>query len=132
VATTPANVPDQVPFLEMLDALPPVKMPVGRPRYKPTAALGDRAYGTAEIVAEVLQRRIESRLAPRSSQEHGSGLGKVRFVIERTMSWLGNSRRLKHCYERTGESWQAMNELAACVLCANRIQNLRSQGKIAA
>jgi len=56
----------------------------------------------------------------------------VRFVIERTMSWLGNYRRLKMCYERTGEHWQAMNELAACVICAHRIQSLNPQGKIAA
>lgn len=132
VLTTPANVPDQVPFLNMLDSMPPVKMPMGRPRYKPAAAMGDRAYGTAEVIAAVAQRRIESLLAPRNEREHGSGLGKVRFVIERTMSWLGNYRRLKMCYERTGEHWQAMNELAACVICAHRIQSLNPQGKIAA
>lgn len=132
VGTTPANVPDQQVFLEMLDAMPPVRMPAGRPRYKPAAAMGDRAYGTKEIIAEVAQRRIESLLAPRASKVHGSGLGKVRYVIERTLSWMGNYRRLKLCYERTGEHWQAMNELAACVICANRIRSLMSQGKIAA
>ncbi len=132
VVTSPANVPDQELFLDMLDSMPPVKMPAGRPRYKPAAAMGDRAYGTAQVIAELVQRRIESLLAPRGSKVHGSGLGKVRFVIERTMSWLGNYRRLKHCYERTGAHWQAMNELAACVICANRIQSLAAQGKIAA
>ena len=107
-------------------------MPVGRPRYKPGAAMGDRAYGTKEIIAEVVRRRIESLLAPRSSKTHGSGLGQVRFVIERTLSWMGNYRRLKLCYERTSQHWQAMNELAACAICANRIQSLKLQGKIAA
>lgn len=132
LCTTPANVPDQTPFVDMLDTLPPVRMSVGRPRYKPGAAMGDAAYGTAAVIAEVVQRRIQPLLAARNRKEHGSGLGKVRFVIERTMSWLGNYRRLKLCYERTGEHWQAMNELAACLICANRIQTLRSQGKIAA
>lgn len=132
VATTPANVPDQEIFLAMLDSMPPVRMPVGRPRYKPGAAMGDRAYGTHDIIAQVAERRIQSLLAPRGSKVHGSGLGKVRFVIERTLSWMGNFRRLKLCYERTGESWQAMNELAACVICGNRIQSLNSAGKIAA
>jgi hypothetical protein len=132
IVTTPANVPDQAVFLDMLDSMPPVKMPVGRPRYKPGAAMGDRAYGTKQVIAEVAQRRIQSLLAPRNSKVHGSGLGKVRYVIERTLSWMGNYRRLKFCYERTGEHWQAMNELAACVICANRIQSLTLQGKMAA
>lgn len=132
VHTTPANVPDQEVFLAMLDSMPPVKMPAGRSRYKPDAAMGDRAYGTKKIIAEVVERRIQSLLAPRSSKVHGSGLGKVRFVIERTLSWMGSYRRLKLCYERKGEHWQAMNELAACVICANRIHSLKLQGKMAA
>jgi hypothetical protein len=40
---------------------------------------------------------ITSMLAARGS-EHGSGLGKVRYVIERTMIWFGHWRRLKMCY----------------------------------
>lgn len=115
----------------MLDTMPPVKMSGGQARYKPAAAVGDRAYGTAEVIAQVVRRRIESMLAPRSSQVHGSGLGKVRFVIERTLSWIGNYRRLKLCYERKAEHWQAMNELAACVICANRIERIH-QKKMAA
>ena len=117
----------------MLDSMPPVKMPGrGRPRYKPDAAVGDAAYGTKQVIAEVVKRRIEPMLAPRARTGHGSGLGKVRFVIERTLSWIGNYRRLKLCYERTGEHWQAMNELAACVICANRIRSITDQARLAA
>lgn len=124
IVTTPANVPDQELLLALLDGMPPVQMPRGAPRYKPDAAMGDRAYGTKQMIAEVLQRRIASLLAPRGSDEHGSGLGRVRYVIERTMSWMGNFRRLVLCYERTGEHWQAFHELAACVICANRVAAL--------
>lgn len=117
----------------MLDSMPPVKMPMGgRPAYKPEAAVGDRAYGTKEVIAEVVARRVESLLAPRNNSTHGSGLGTIRYVIERTMSWLGNYRRLKLCYERTGEHWQAMNELAACLICANRIESIKADGRMAA
>ncbi len=132
VWTTPANVPDQEVFLAMLDSMPPIKMPSGQWRYKPDATLGDRAYGTKDIIAEVVERRVQSLLASRGSNVHGSGLGKVRYVIERTLSWIGNYRRLKLCYETTGAHWQAMNELAACTICANRIQTLKLKGKIAA
>ncbi len=121
-----------MPFLQMLDSIPPVRTPRGGVRYKPKAALGDRAYGTARIIAEVAERRIASLLAPRNSREHGSGLGKVRYVIERTMSWMGNYRRLRTCYEQTGQHWQAMNELAACIICANRIRWLLAEEKMAA
>jgi transposase len=130
ILTTPANVPDQRPLLAMLDSMPPVRMPRGRPRYKPGAAVADRAYGTAEMIREVLQRRIVSLLAPRNSG-HGSGLGQVRYVIERTLSWMGNFRRLTLCYERTGSHWQAFHELAACLICANRVAAL-AKSKVAA
>jgi hypothetical protein len=126
VVTTPANVRDEKPLLEMIDTLPAVRMPRGRPRRKPGELVGDRGYGFAQIIAEVVQRRIGSLLAPRGS-EHGSGLGKVRYVIERTMSWMGNFRRIKLCYERTGAHWQAFNELAACLICANRVAKLKKR-----
>jgi hypothetical protein len=126
VATTPANRRDDQPLLEMIDALPAVRMPRGRPRRKPKALAGDRAYGFVKLIAEVVQRRIESLLDPRGSP-HGSGLGKVRYVIERTMSWMGNFRRLKLCYERTGRHWQAFNELAACLICGNRVARLKKR-----
>jgi hypothetical protein len=130
VCTTPANVRDEQPLLSMLDAMPAIRMPRGRPRRKPGWLVGDRGYGFAEIIAEVVQRRIGSLLAPRGSA-HGSGLGTVRYVVERTLSWIGNYRRLKLCYERTGAHWQAFNELAACLICANRVNKLK-QKKIAA
>jgi len=130
VVTTPANVPDHKPLLEMIDALPAVRMPRGRPRRKPGELVGDRAYGVAAIIAEVLERRIGSLLAPRT-RSHGSGLGKVRYVIERTLSWVGNFRRIKLCYERTGDHWQAFNELAACIICANRVAKLTKRKKAA-
>jgi transposase len=133
VCTTPANVPDHVPLEDMVESMPPVRMPRGRPRYKPGALVGDRGYGFARTIAAVAAMRIKSLLSPRGKDRpHGSGLGKVRYVIERTLSWVGNYRRLKACYERTGEHWQAFNELACCLVCANRIARLRAAGKMAA
>lgn len=131
MVTTPANVRDEQPLEAMLSAMPPIKMPSGQVRYKPGKVVGDRGYGFVWTIAMVVAMRIASLLCPRGSP-HGSGLGKVRWVIERTMSWMGNFRRLKVCYERTGAHWQAMNELAACVICANRVRVLKAAGKIAA
>jgi transposase len=126
VRTGPANRPDGEMALEMLDAIPPCGGARGRPRRRPKVFQGDGAYGIKAIVAEVVRRRVASLLAPYGTarKEHGSGLGKTRYVVERTLSWMGNFRRLKLCYERFGEHFQAFHELAACLICANRVEQL--------
>ena len=136
---TPANVRDDVPFLSMLDTLPPVKGPGGRgaSRYKPWAVVGDAGYGHDHIVRQVVERRILPLLAPRGKAghpppEHGSGLGRVRYVVERTIAWMSNFRRIdQQCYERTGSAWPAFNDLACCVICANKLRQA-NQMKMAA
>ncbi len=126
VRTGPANQPDADLALEMLDAIPPCGGRRGRPRRRPGVFQGDGAYGIKAIVAAVVQRRVGSLLASygKARKEHGSGLGKTRYVVERTLRWMGNFRRLKLCYERFGEHFQAFHELAACLRCANRIEQL--------
>jgi hypothetical protein len=126
VRTGPANQPDAEWALAMLDAIPPSAGGTGRPRHRPRAFQGDGAYGIKAIVAAVVQRRVRSLLAPygRSRTTHGSGLGKTRYVVERSLSWMSNFRRLKLCYERFGEHFQAFHELAAALICDNRIRKL--------
>jgi transposase len=126
VRTGPANPPDAALALEMLDAIPPCGGSKGRPQHRPKEFQGDGAYGTKAIIAAVVQRRVGSVLAPygKARKEHGSGLGKTRYVVERSLSWMSNFRRLKLCYERFGEHFQAFHELAACLICANRIAKL--------
>jgi transposase len=94
------------------------------PRRRPGAVQGDRGYGFAWSIALVLAWGIRSLLAERGSP-HGSGLGRTRFVVERTHSWFGRFRRLVQCYERTPAHFLAMQQLAACVICANRLRHGR-------
>jgi len=69
---------------------------------------------------------VTPQLAPRGGgNSHGSGLGKTRYVVERTLSWFGNFRRLKLCYEKTGSHFQAFHDLAAAILCAKRLTKQR-------
>jgi len=126
VRTGPANQPDADLALEMLEAIPACSGRRGRPRRRPKHFQGDGAYGIKDIITQVVQRQIRPLLAPygRSRQEHGSGLGRTRYVVERSLSWLNNPRRLVQCYERFGDHFQAFHELAACLLCANRIEAL--------
>ncbi len=123
VRTTPANVNDEKQLPELLDALPAVQGPRGRPRRKPGGIFGDRAYGTAEMIALVISLGVISFLAPRNDDTHGSGLGCFRYVVERTLACFSHFRRLRMCYERFGEHFQAFHDLAACSLIVTRLRS---------
>jgi transposase len=128
VKTTPANLHDSRMMLDLVVAMPPLPGPRGRPRIKPKALQGDAAYGCATLTALVKALGIRPLLKPLGkSRPHGSGLGKTRYVVERTLSWFGNFRRLKLCYERWGEHFQAFHELAAALLCIKRLIPLNTR-----
>jgi transposase len=126
VQVTPANVPDQAQLPALLDARPAVHGPGGRgrPRRTPEAIIGDRAYGTQEMIAHVESRRIESMPVPRADPTHGSGLGRLRYVVERTLACFSHFRRLRLCYERWGAHVQAFHVLAAALLVCSRLRSL--------
>jgi hypothetical protein len=127
VQTTPANVPDQHQLPGLLDARPAVQGPRGRPRRNPEAIIGDRAYGTKEMIALVRSQRIDSLLAPRADDTHGSGLGVLRYVVERTLACFSHFRRLRLCYERWGKHFQAFHDLAAALLVCSRLKSIQLQ-----
>ena len=127
VRTTPANTRDDQVALPLLVEMPSIPGPRGRPRSKPKVLQGDAGYGSASLMLLVKALGVEPLLAPLgNTRPHGSGLGKTRYVVERTLSWFGNFRRLKLCYERTGIHFQAFHELAAATLCAKRLAQLNS------
>ena len=128
IKTTPANTRDDQVALPLLINMPPIAGPRGRPRSKPKALQGDAGYGSAALADLVKWLGIKPILTPLArSRPHGSGLGKTRYVVERTLSWFGNFRRLKLCYERCGTHFQAFHELAAAILCANRWAQLKTR-----
>lgn len=121
VRTTPANIRDDQVALPLVVNMPPIAGPRGRPRTKPKALQGDAGYGSAVLADLIKWLGIKPLLTPLAkTRPHRSGLGKTRYVVERTLSWFGNFRRLKLCYERSGVHFQAFHELAAAILCANR------------
>jgi transposase len=126
VKTTPANQRDDQPALPMLKAVPVIRGRPGRPRGKPGAFYGDRGYGSNWVIAAVAALGVISMLAPRGA-EHGSGLGKIRYVVERTFAWFDNWRRLRMCYEKSDAHYLAFNQLAACLICARRLATVRGR-----
>jgi len=127
VQTGPANENDQKRLPGLLAAIPEVPTKAGRARRVRTV-LADAAYGVAWVIALVVGLGYRALLKPRppSGDSHGSGLGRRRYVVERTMAWMADERRLRVCYERTGASWQALNELALVAFLARRLHNIRN------
>lgn len=126
VHTGRANQNDEQRLEGLLRWMPEVPTKRGKPR-RVLTVLADAAYGVAWVVALVVGMGYRALLKRRgkAGRAHGSGLGKRRYVVERTMAWLANFRRLRVCYERTWHSWQGLHELAACVTCAKRLDAVR-------
>lgn len=119
--TTPANVPDGKVAINLLDSIPPIQGPRGRPRFRPRIFQGDRGYGWQVNIQATRQRRIQPCLARPRDDTHGSGLGKTRRVVEGALSWFNNHRRIRLCYERSDESFLALNQLAAILICHRKL-----------
>ena len=128
VQTGPANQRDDAKLEDLLEAFPVLTDGdrYGTVHVQPAVLLGDRGYGFGYLIEIVLLYGIVSKLSPRGKdQPHGSGLGEQRYVVERTMSWWTHFRRLNLCYERTGEHFEGLHGLAACIICANKLRTAR-------
>jgi transposase len=102
--------------MALLDEIPALENPRTHRRRKPRSLYGDRAYGTPRNRAGLRRRHIHDHLAA-PGMPHGSGLGKVRYVIERTLSWTGQARRLKIRYEKLAATHRAFHYLQLARIC---------------
>jgi transposase len=116
VRLTGANRNDSQEVLALVDAVPPLHGVRGRPRQRPDCVLGDRGYDAATIRRGLRARRIVPLLAMRRS-EHGSGLGRWRWVVERTFAWLSQFRRLRVRYEKRADIHEAFLSLGCALIC---------------
>jgi transposase len=109
-------------LIPLLDRVPPVRGVVGRPRRRPDRLTGDRAYDHKPQRRELRKRGIKAEIARRSSK-HGSGLGRHRWVVERTFAWLHQFKRLLVRYDRRADIHQAFLALGCCLVCYRRLRN---------
>ena len=119
---TAANKNDITQLLPLVDAIPAIAGKPGRPRKRPDAVQGDRGYDSNLHRRALESRRIEPILARRYT-EHGSGLGVTRWVVERTLSWLHQFRRLRVRYERRSDIHEAFLKIGCCLICSRIIEN---------
>ncbi len=118
---TAANVHDSMVFEELLDAIEPIKRPRGRPRKRPKKLHADKGYDFPRCRQALRKRDITPRLA-RQGIESSEKLGRYRWVVERTLSWVNRNRRLKVRYERRADVHQAFPDLGCALICWNYMQ----------
>jgi transposase len=115
---TAANRNDITQLLPLVEAMPPVGGRPGRPRRKPDLVQGDRGYDSQPHRDALHRRGIKTQLAKRRT-DHGSGLGRTRWVVERTLAWLHQFRRLNLRYERRACVHEGFLMLACSLICWN-------------
>jgi transposase len=116
VSLTGANRNDVTQLLPLIDGIGPVRGRRGRPRQRPDRLFADRGYDHDKYRRELWARGVKPVVA-RRGEPHGSGLGKTRWVVERTFAWLHNLGRLRTRYERCAERHLAFLKLGCAVVC---------------
>jgi transposase len=89
ITLTGCNRNDVTQLLSLLDAIPPIRGRVGR--------------GIRPVIA-------------RRGTPHGSGLGRWRWPVERTLAWLHQVRRPRVRRERRADIHQGFLKLAVCLI----------------
>ena len=114
--TAAANVSDHRQILSTVVRYPQIGGTPGRPRNHPTklyADAGDDSNATRELLMVMgIEPIIRRRRTP-----HGSHLGIVRWVVERTISWIKGLRRMRIRYDRHPTIIDAWNHLAQAAVC---------------
>jgi transposase len=123
---TGGNRHDVTQLIPLLDSIPPVAGRVGRPRRRPDQLVADRGYDYDKYRRLLRARGITPMIARRQT-EHGSGLGTIRWVVERTFAHLHQFKRLLVRYERRAEMHRAMLAIGCCLICFRRLTKLIPQ-----
>jgi IS5 family transposase len=108
----------------MVDAVPPVKGPrgrPGRPRKRPAKLHGDKGYDYPRCRRALRRRGITPRIARRGI-ESSQRLGRHRSVVERSLAWLVGYRRLQVRYERRADVLLGFVHLACALICLQALR----------
>jgi transposase len=118
---TAANVNEGTLLEEVIDAIEPIRGPrrrPGRPRHRPAKLHADKAYASRHNRQALRRRGIMPRIA-RPGIDASHRLGRIRWVVERTLGWLHRFRRLMIRYERRGDIHLAFLDLGCALICLN-------------
>ncbi|MGW0799450.1 IS5 family transposase [Streptomyces sp. NPDC002692] len=121
VSLTGGNRHDVAQLMPLLDAIPRIHGVRGRPRHRLRRLFADRGYDYDKYRRLLRARGIMPKIARRGTA-HGSGLGKTRWVVERTFAWLHQFKRLRTRYEIRADLHLALLQLACSITCLRRLR----------
>ncbi|MFD3720029.1 IS5 family transposase [Streptomyces sp. NPDC058674] len=121
VSLTSGNRHDVTQLMPLIDAIPRIRGLRGRPRHRPRRLFADRGYDFDKYRRLIRARGITPKIARRGTL-HGSGLGKTRWVVERTFAWLHQFKRLRIRYEIRADLHLGLLQLACSIICLRRLR----------
>lgn len=111
-----ANRPDGEFLIPLIDAIPKIKGKIGAPVFRPEAVVADKAYTWLRNKVALGIRGIEAWL-PEKGTDEDRHLGVYRWVVERTIAWLHQFRRLRVRYERRDDIHEAFFTIGCIMIC---------------
>ncbi|MEV6117645.1 SAM-dependent methyltransferase [Streptomyces sp. NPDC052109] len=115
-----ANLHDSQALEPLVMGIPPIRSRRGPRRRRPAKLHGDKGYDYDHLRKWLRARGIVPRLA-RRGVESSARLGRHRWAVERTMSWLSGCRRLHRRYERKPEHFIGFTAIAVMLICLRRL-----------
>jgi len=134
VRLSAANTHDSKVLEPLIDAIPPIVGPrgrPGRPRFRPSKLHADKAYEAAEQRRMLRRRGITPHIARRGI-ESSERLGRYRWVVERSLAWLLGFRRLGVRYERRANVLLGFLHLACSLICLGTLGREPSTAEVRA
>ena len=96
---------------------------MGAPLFRPDSVVADKAYTWMSNIVALGLRGIDAWLPERGTDEDRH-LGVFRWVVERTIAWLHQFRRLRVRYERRADIHQAFLSLGCIFICFRTLDPL--------
>jgi transposase len=115
IRTAGANESDHHQIVPIVLDFPKVRGFRGRPKELLGELYADQGYDSQAARLLLVWLEIQPHIA-KWRTAHGSGLGKVPWVVERTISWLKGCRRLRIRDDRLAVVQVAWDTFAACAL----------------
>jgi transposase len=119
VGISGANLHDSQALEPLVRGIPPIRSRRGPRRRRPAKLHADKGYDYDNLRRWLRGRGVTHRIARRGI-ESSTRLGRHRWTIERTMSWLAGCRRLHRRYERKADHFLAFASIACTLICYRR------------
>jgi len=125
IRSAAANRSDQLEILPTVTDYPCVGGKPGRPQTHPRELYADAGYD-CEATRRILRYLGIQPFIRKRGSTHGSHLGRIRWVVERTISWIKGLRRMRVRYDRKQIMIDAWTTMSIAVICFQILQQTTS------